>query len=83
MAVRGVAVALAEDVETRHEDRGSDARARALARFGGHAFCVVPPGVPVPGERLGDTPVDLAIRRAEEWYGGAGDREVVQELGTT
>lgn len=83
MAVRGVAVTLAKDVEACHEDGGASTRARVPRRLGKHTLHVVLPSVAVSGEGLGNAPVDLAICRVEEWYGGSGDREMVQKLCTT
>ena len=70
MAVRSIMVALAKDVESCHEDRGTSTRARAPGRLRRHVLRIVLPSVAVTGEGLGDTPVDLSIDRAEEWYGG-------------
>ena len=80
VAVRGITVALAKDVESCHENRGTSTRARAPGRLGRHTLRVVLPSVAVTGEGLGDAPVDFSIGRAEEWYGGSGDGKIIQEL---
>ena len=83
MAVRGLAAALAENVETCHVDGGPRTRAWAPGRLGRHSLHVVLSGVAVSGEGLCNSPIDLTIYRAEEEDGGSGDGEVAQEFGTT
>lgn len=83
MAVLSIAAALAEDMKACHEYGGPRTRARAPGRLGRHSLHVVLPSVAVSSEGLCDSPIDLAICRAEEGDGGSGNGEVVQEFGTT
>ena len=82
MTVRGVSTALAEDVETCHVDGCANTRAWAPGRFRRHTLRVILPSVAMCGKGLSNVPVDLAICRAEERCGGAGDREMVQKFST-